>query len=375
MSDNVIFYFEVHQPKRLKIYRLNSINDKDDYFWHEKNREIFLRVADESYIKTTRILMENNINASFSISGTLMEQALEYNPKVIDAFSDYFRSGLGELIGETYYHSLASIFDKKEFIYQINEHKKLMKKIFNIEPKTFRNTELIYNDDISETVSSLGYKNIITEGTDSIINNYNPNYLYKSISGLNLLLRNYRLSDDISFRFSDHGWSEFPLTADKYASWIKRTPGDVINLFMDYETFGEHQRESTGIFEFLKYLPIEFRKNDIGFVKIDEASKFDNHGTVSVKDTISWADTDRNLNPWLGNQMQKEAFDKLVSLKDNKNKKLWRYLQTSDNLYYLSTGNPGDQEVHNYFNPYKTPYNACLLYMNILDDFDYNYHK
>ena len=152
MSDNVIFYFEVHQPKRLKLYRLNDINNENDYFWHEKNKEIFLRVADESYIKTTKILMENNINAGFSISGTLMEQALEYNPKVIDAFSDYFRSGLGELLDETYYHSLSSVFDKKEFIYQINEHKKLMKKIFNIEPKTFRNTELIYNDDISETL-------------------------------------------------------------------------------------------------------------------------------------------------------------------------------------------------------------------------------
>ncbi len=374
MSNNVILYFEVHQPKRLKFYRLNEINKNHDYFWHEKNKEIFLRVSN-SYIKTTRILMENNINASFSITGTLIEQAMEYNTRVIDAFDDYFKSGLGELLDETYYHSLSSIFDNDEFIEQINEHKKLMKDMFNIVPESFRNTELIYNDNISKTVKSLGYKNIITEGTDNLIKNYNPNYLYKSVSGLNLLLRNYRLSDDISFRFSNHGWNEFPLTADKYASWIKKTPGDFINLFMDYETFGEHQKEETGIFQFLKYLPLEFKKNNIKFIKINETSDFNDHGIISIDNTISWADTDRNLNPWLGNDMQKEAFDKLISLKNSKNKKLWRYFQTSDNLYYLSTGKPEDQEVHNYFNPYKSPYNAFLSYMNILDDFDYNYCK
>ncbi len=373
MSDNVLFYFEVHQPKRLRLYRLNEINKNHDYFWNEKNKEIFLRISNDSYIKTTKLLMENNIEASFSISGTLIEQALEYNTKVIDAFDDYFRSGLGELLDETYYHSLSSIFDKDEFIEQVKQHRNLMKKTFNIEPESFRNTELIYNDGISETVKSLGYKNIITEGTDDIIKYYNPNYLYKSTSNLNLLLRNYKLSDDISFRFSNHAWNEFPLTADKYASWIKKTPGDFINLFMDYETFGEHQKESTGIFQFLKYLPLEFKKNDIKFIKINGAKKFKNHGIISVKDAISWADTDRNLNPWIGNEMQKEAFNKLISLKNNKNKKLWRYLQTSDNLYYLSTGKPEDMEVHNYFNPYKSPYNAFLSYMNILDDFDYNY--
>ncbi len=373
MSNNVFLYFEVHQPRRLRPYKLEDINIKHDYFWDEKNKEIFLRAASKGYKRTTKILLDNSIRASFSLSGTFIEQAMEYDTSVIDIFDDYFKSGLGELLDETYYHSLASIFDPDEFADQVNEHRKLVKSVFNIEPVSFRNTELIYNNDIAKKVASLGYENILMEGVNRILKERSPNYLYKTVSGMNLLARNYNLSDDISFRFSNASWAEYPLTADKYSKWIGETPGDFINLFMDYETFGEHQWETTGIFEFLKYLPVEFKKRGINLLNVRDCSKFSDHGILDVEETVSWADTERGLNPWLGNEMQKDAFNRLISLKNSRNKKIWRYLQTSDNLYYLSTGNPEDQIVHNYFNPYDSPYNAFINYMNILEDFQYNY--
>ncbi len=368
MSDNAIFYFEVHQPRRLRPYRMPEIGNEHDYFWDSKNMEIFKRISENSYIPATKILLENEIKATFSFSGTMIEQANEYCPEVIDVFREYFKSGLGEILDETYYHSLAFLLDKDEFINQINEHKNMVKRTFGIVPKNFRNTELIYSNYIGDIVSSLGYGTILAEGTDKL--GKSPNFLYKAESGINLLLRNYRLSDDISFRFSNQSWNEFPLAADKYANWIKQTPGDFINIFMDYETFGEHQSKETGIFEFLKYLPVEFSKNNINFLNVNEANNFEGHGKISVKDPISWADTNRDLSPWLGNPMQREAFGKIRSMKDNKNKKLWRYLQASDHLYYMSTGDQSDQEVHEYFNPYKSPYNAFLYFMNIINDFE-----
>ncbi|MEM0140214.1 MAG: glycoside hydrolase family 57 protein [Ferroplasma sp.] len=375
MSNNVILYFEVHQPRRLRPYRLEDINVNHDYFWDEKNKEIFLRAASKGYIRTTKLLLDSGIRASFSITGTLLEQAMEYDTKVIDAFDDYFRSGLGELLDETYYHSLASVFDLGEFEEQVIEHRNLVKKTFNIEPVSFRNTELIYNDSIAEKVASMGYKNILMEGAGKALKGKSPNYLYKTASGMNLLARNFQLSDDISFRFSNNSWAEYPLTADKYAGWIADTPGDMVNLFMDYETFGEHQWETTGIFEFLKYLPLEFKKKGIEFLNVRDSIKFHSNGVLNLDGTVSWADTERGLNPWLGNEMQKDAFNKLISFKNTSDKKTWRYLQTSDHLYYLSTGNPQDQAVHNYFNPYNSPYNAFLTYMNILEDFRYSSMK
>ncbi|MEM4103952.1 MAG: glycoside hydrolase family 57 protein [Thermoplasmatales archaeon] len=367
---SVVFYFEVHQPRRLRPYRPSEVGMNHDYFWDSRNREIFSRIAERCYIPATRILLEKEIRATFSLSGTFIEQALEYRPEVIDLFREYFTSGIGELMGETYYHSLASLWNRDEFAEQVREEEKTLWDLFHIKPKTFRNTELIFDDRIAEYVSALGYKNIVTEGTDQIILEHPPNFIHRTTSGLNLFLRNYRLSDDISFRFSNWGWDEYPLTSDKYASWLSRSPGDVANIFMDYETFGEHQVSETGIFEFLKRLPLELKARGIDMCTVSEAAdKYASKDTVSVEKTISWADTDRDISPWLGNDMQRDAFAAMKTLSNNKNKSLWRHFQTSDILYYMSTGLTPDQIVHEYFNPYKSPYNAFLSYMSILEDF------
>ncbi|MFP3190553.1 MAG: glycoside hydrolase family 57 protein [Thermoproteota archaeon] len=370
----VIFFFEAHQPRRIRPYRRNEIGKNHDYFWKEKNEEILNRVINKCYIPMTIFLIDNNFPCSISISGVLLEQLLEINSEVIDLFKEYFKSGIGELVGETYYHSLASIWNFSEFEEQVKIHEENLRKIFGIKPVTFRNTELIYSDEISFEIKKLGYKNVLTEGTDEIISKYNPNYMYSSVAGLNLFLRNYRLSDDISFRFSNYRWNEYPLFADKYAKWIYLTPGEVINLFMDYETFGEHNWKETGIFDFMKYLPLELKKYDIELTTIKSfAEKNVSKGTISINKIISWADIERDLSAWLGNDLQREAFDFMISLNKNRNMHIWRILQTSDHFYYMSTKMLSDQEVHEYFNPYKSPYLAFIYYTNILEDFRITY--
>ncbi len=366
----VVFYFQLHQPKRIREYRRSEIGSNHDYFWSEKNNEILNRIINKCYIPMTRTLIDNGIKASISISGVLLEQLIDMNSEVIDILKEYIRSNLGELLSETYYHSLSSIWAPDEFGRQVKKQNDLLIKIFGIMPKTFRNTELIYNDSISRMVKDLGFETIITEGTDEIISKNSPNYTYKSVSGLNLLLRNYRLSDDISFRFSNRSWNEYPLFADKYSKWISLTPGEVINLFMDYETFGEHNWNETGIFEFMKALPGELNRYGIELSTIKDAVNFSKaRETLSIPKTISWADTERDLSAWLGNDMQNEAFEMIKSLKNNKNMDLWGLLQTSDHFYYMSTKHLSDQEVHEYFNPYHSPYLAFFYYTNILEDF------
>jgi len=363
----VTFFFEVHQPRRLRLYRMKDIGHSHNYFWDEKNSEILQRVSKRCYVPALTAFIEHGIRASVSLSGTFMEQAREYAPESIDSFKLYFRSGLSEAVAETYYHSLASVWNEQEFIEQVKLQVDILKREFGVEPHSFRNTELIYSDDIARAVSSMGFKRTLAEGTDSIIKENLPNYLYRSTSGATLLLRNYRLSDDISFRFSNWTWSEYPLTADKYAKWIDDTPGDTANLFMDFETFGEHQVAETGIFEFVKALPREFKKRGIEMLTLEEADKrFEKRSTVSVPKIASWADTRRDLSPWLGNDMQREAFNELI--KADKNNEIWRNLQTSDHLYYMSTGTSQDITVHEYFNPYKSPYYAFLSFMNVLRD-------
>ncbi len=367
---NIVFYFQMHQPKRIREYRRSEIGHNHEYFWNEKNREILERAISKCYIPTTKLLIENGISASISISGVLLEQLLELNSDVIDILKEYFRSGLGELMDETYYHSLSSVWDLDEFKNQVLEHNEYVSRIFGIRPVTFRNTELIYNDEISKAVKELGYDTIITEGTDEIISKYSPNHKYSSVSGMNLLLRNYRLSDDISFRFSNRSWNEYPLFADKYARWLQSTPGELINLFMDYETFGEHNWKETGIFEFIKALPKEIQLRNMQLSTIKNAVKEnESRGVISVPNTISWADTERDLSAWLGNEFQQDAFEIMKSARNNKNVKLWRMLQTSDHFYYMSTKHFSDQEVHEYFNPYHSPYLAFIYYTNIFEDF------
>ncbi len=367
---DTMFYFQVHQPRRIRPYRMSEIANNHDYFWDSRNREIMQRVASKCYIPATNTLIENGIRATFSISGIFLEQAIEYAPEIIEVFRDYFRSGLGELMAETYYHSLSSTWDENEFKDQVEEQLRTLSRIFGIRPKSFRNTELIFSDKISRAVKSMGFQTMITEGTDQIISDHSPNYLYSTVSGMNLLLRNYRLSDDVAFRFSSFGWNEYPLFADKYSRWISETPGEVANIFMDYETFGEHQWRETGIFGFLKALPRELEKRDIGMLTVGEAgSRMKSHGEISIPVEISWADNDRNLNAWLGNDMQREAMEKLKTFRGCENREIWRTLQTSDLIYYMSVRGFSDQEVHAYFNPYDSPYLAFIYYMAILEDF------
>lgn len=366
----IVFFFEVHQPRRIRPYRVKEIGKKHDYFWDNKNLEILNRISDRCYIPATRVLIDSGIRASLSITGVLLEALLKYRPDVVDVFSEYFDRVGGEIVAETYYHSLSSIWNEEEFREQVEMDKKLIRSVFKKNPTTFRNSELIYSNEVARMVKDLGYRNIITEGTDDIVRNHDPNHLYTSTQGQNLLLRNYRLSDDISFRFSNHGWPEFPLYADKYAGWLSGSPGEVVNLFMDYETFGEHQWKETGIFKFLEALPGEIERRGMELSTISEAgNSVTPSGAISVPGYISWADTSRDLSAWLGNNMQRDAFDDLKSLAYCGDKEIWRYLQTTDHLYYMSLANVSDQEVHSYFNPYGSPYDAYITFKNIVEDF------
>lgn len=300
-------------------------------------------------------------------------------PSVIDSFKELFNTGLVDLIEETYFHSLSGLYeDLDEFEEQVILHRKMIKKIFNYKPRIFRNTEAIFDNRIAKKISEMGYEGIITEGTDKILDWRSPNYLYKSIaSNVKILLRNYSLSDDIGFRFSAHNWPGFPLTADKYASWMSKCEGNIINLFMDYETFGEHHWTETGIFDFLNHVPGEILKHkNLDFVTVSEAiDRYDPVGEIDVPWAISWADEDRDVSTWLGNNMQiacfnelKEVGKKIKKLKDKNLIDIWRRLQTSDHLYYVSTKGMGDGDVHAYFSPYDTPYDSFINYMNILQD-------
>jgi alpha-amylase len=300
-------------------------------------------------------------------------------PSVLDSFKALFATGAVDLIEETYYHSLSSLYDDlDEFEKQVHMHRQMIKKIFNYEPKMFRNTETIYDNRIARKIAELGYKGIITEGADKILGWRSPNFIYKPVNAnIKVLMRNYKLSDDVGFRFSSRNWPEFPLTADKYANWMSNSFGDVINLFMDYETFGEHQWTETGIFEFLKHLPGEvFKHDNLDFATVSEAVELYNPvGDIDVPNAISWADEDRNVSTWLGNDMQIACFNELKNigrkLKETGNQRLlrtWRRLQTSDHLYYCSTKGLADGAVHAYFSPYDNPYEGFMNYMNILQD-------
>ncbi|WP_457612342.1 glycoside hydrolase family 57 protein [Methanocaldococcus sp.] len=387
----VTFNFEVHQPHRLnKEIKEGSLWEK--YIDNKLNKEVFNKVANNCYIPTNELLLElideYNFKVNFSISGVFIEQAMEFNDYVLDLFKDLVKTGNVELIGETYYHSLSSLYENEdEFIEEIEKHRELYKEVFNYKANVFRNTELIYNNRIAKIVKDLGFKAIFTEGTEKILEWRSPNYVYRAPCGLKVLLRNYRLSDDIGFRFSARDWVEWPLTADKYALWLSVTPGEVINIYMDYETFGEHHWRDSGIFEFLRYLPQEMAKyENLEVVNVSETLKLEPKGEFFVHEfsTISWADSERDVSAWLGNKMQIICYEKLKHIgeliKKNKKKfgkkfneihRIYKTLQTSDHLYYISTKGFGDFEVHNYFSHYDTPFDAYAYYLNILYDFEY----
>ncbi len=385
---HICLYFQVHQPYRLKRYRFFNIGEDRHYFDDFENKLHMQRIANDSYLYTNKILLDliekhkNKFKVSFSITGLAIEQMQEYAPEVIRSFQELANTGNVEFLAETYSHSLISMYNKDEFKKQVSEHVETIKKYFGKTPKVFRNTELIYDNLIGDTIAEMGFKAMITEGAKHILGWKSPNVLYYNVlkPELKLILKNYKLSDDIAFRFSNTGWSEYPLTAEKFASWISELDEkhEVVSLFMDYETFGEHQKAHTGIFDFLKKLPSEIIKlKKFSFATPSEiAQKHEPVASLNVPYAISWADEERDLTAWLGNDMQNEAFVKLYALTDKINvikrpdlHKAWRYLQASDHFYYMSTKILSDGMVHDYFNPYNSPYDAFLNFMNVISDF------
>ena len=386
---SVCFYFEVHQPMRLNRFSVFNIGKNDEslstYFDSKLNQKIFEKVAKKCYLPTNRLLLDliNEFNGkfriSFSLTGTFVEYCERLMPEVLDSFKDLFKTGAVDLIEETYYHSLSSLYDElDEFEEQVKMHHQMIKRIFNYEPKVFRNTEAIYDNRIAKKIEELGYKGIITEGSEKVLGWRSPNFLYKPVNAnLKVLMRNYKLSDDVGFRFSVRDWPGFPLTADKYAYWMSHCEGDVINLFIDYETFGEHQWTETGIFDFIKHLPRAVLKHKhLDFVTVsDVVDKYNIMGEIDVPWAISWADEDRDVSTWLGNDMQIACFNELRDIERKVKKQddedllhAWRLLQTSDHLYYVSTKGFEDGNVHAYFSPYDVPYEGFINYMNILQD-------
>lgn len=383
---SICFYFQVHQPFRLRTFRFFDIGKRNDYFDDLQNEWICRRVAQKCYLPANELIgelieqTEGRFKVAYSISGVALEQFEAYCPEVIESFQRLARSGCVEFLCETYYHSLASLKDESEFLFQVDKHKKKIEALFGQSPKVFRNTELIYSDQIGAMVAKMGFKAQIAEGAKHVLGWRSPNYLYKNYPNedMFLLLKNFQLSDDIAFRFSQHSWEGFPLTCDKFVSWLNGVESpDCINLFMDYETFGEHQWKETGIFEFLKRLPFEvFEQSDFDFATPSELiSRYEAKDLVSSPLPTSWADEERDVTAWLGNDLQDDAFEQLYSLneeihasKDEKLLNIWRRLQTSDNFYYMCTKWFSDGDVHKYFNHYDSPYKAYINYMNVLSD-------
>ncbi len=389
MKKSICLYFQVHQPTRLRLYRFFDIGKDSHYYDDFANRTILKRIAQKCYLPMNELLLEaikeskGAFKVAFSITGSALEQFDRYAPEVIDSFRRLAETGSVEFLGETYYHSLASLISPAEFKHQVEKHKAAIEQYFGMKPVSFRNTELIYSDAIGDMVYDLGYKTMLTEGARHIMGWRSPNYIYTDDiqPKLKLLLRNYQLSDDIAFRFSDKGWGDWPLTTEKFLDWMKAgvaDGGDIINLFMDYETFGEHQSAQSGIFDFMRALPgTVLADGTFEFVTPARAArKHKAIDSLSVPEAISWADEERDVTAWLGNELQNDAFSKIYGLTEKlsilNDPVLWSdfgHLQESDHLYYMCTKFFSDGEVHKYFNPYDTPYEAFINYMNVLSDF------
>ena len=382
-SKSICLYFQVHQPTRLRLYRFFDIGKDSHYYDDFANRTILRRVAQKCYLPMNQLMLEligqykGKFKIAYSISGSALEQFQRFAPEVIDSFRALAATGKVEFLAETYYHSLASLASESEFRHQVGKHAAKIEELFGIKPVTFRNTELIYSNGIGEMVYDLGYKTMLTEGARHIMGWKSPNYVYcgETQPKLKLLLRNYTLSDDIAFRFAAN-----KVTAEQYVDWMKENAkeDEIVNLFMDYETFGEHQGAETGIFNFMKALPgAVLADGTFAFVTPAEAVK--KHKPVSdlpVDDPISWADEERDITAWLGNELQSEAFKKVYAMTEKlsivNDEELWSdfgHLQESDHFYYMCTKFFSDGEVHKYFNPYDTPYEAFINYMNVISDF------
>jgi len=413
---SVCFYFQVHQPLRLSKLRFFDIEDgsNSNYFdglEYATNEFFIKKVGTKSYHPVNNLILKllekyKEFRVSYSISGITLDQFEMYDPSLITSFQKLVKTKQVEILGETYYHSLSWLYSKEEFVKQVLLHRSKIWDIFKKRPKVFRNTELIYNNELGNFMRNLGYTGIIAEGWDKYLGGRSPNFVYKAPKfnlskedahlvnkykfidtprdEIGLLLKNYKLSDDIAFRFSNSDWADYPLDADKFANWVASAPGETVNLFMDYETFGEHQWEDSGIFEFLKALPEALLSRGITFKTPSETlSTYDTKDIIDMHDFVSWADIERDTSAWLGNKMQREAA-KLVyeceSLVSNATTLLpkvtkdhiyttWRRLQTSDHFYYMSTKYWSDGDIHKYFSPYDSPYDAYINYMNVLNNF------
>ncbi|CAN5719362.1 glycoside hydrolase family 57 protein [soil metagenome] len=390
MKKSIVLYMHVHQPFRIRHYTIFDAGNDHRYFDSHyddrtNNERIIHKVAEKSYIPTNRMLLSllqrhPEFKISLSITGTLLEQLAAWSPATLRSFQELTATGRVEIVGETYYHSLAFFYSQTEFEAQVNAHRELVQKIFNQTPTAFRNTELAYNNNLAYWADNAGYKAILAEGWDPVLGWRSPNYVYQPThtTNIKLLMKNYKLSDDIAFRFSDQNWVEWPLTADKFTHWLNESSDATnFNLFMDYETFGEHQWGETGIFSFLEHLPNEWLKGDNHtFMTVSEAADaHEARDRVDTPYTTTWADTERDLSAWLGNPMQHQAITALYELRSSVMKSNdenlihdWRKLQTSDHLYYMCTKWFNDGDIHAYFSPYETPYEAFMNFINSYHD-------
>lgn len=388
---SICLYFQVHQPLRVKRYRVFDVGSDHEYFndsseTNLNNKKILTKVAEKSYLPANETLLKllkkyPEFKISYSFSGVFLEQAQKFMPEIITSIQKLVATKRVEILSETYYHSLAFFYSRSEFESQVALHKKTVKKLFNVAPKVFRNTELAYTNELAKWADDKGYKAILAEGWEPVLGWRSPNFLYRPIGTKNikLLLKNYKLSDDIAFRFSEKTWREWPLTADKFAEWVGKINGNgqVVNLFMDYETFGEHQWAEHGIFKFLESFPGELLKHpDNNFVTPSEAAeKYPAMDEVDIPHVVTWADSERDLSAWTGNAIQSSALGTIYELQGkvlaSKNKRAiedWRKLQTSDHFYYMCTKWHEDGDVHKYFNPYESPYDAFISFMNAVND-------
>jgi alpha-amylase len=384
-------YFHVHQPYRVKRYRVFDIGNDNQYFNDGgpsdlNNRKIIEKVADKSYRPMNKVLKQllndhPDFRFALSFSGTVLDQFEAYAPDVLESFQELVATGRVEILADTYHHSLAFFYSVPEFERQVAQHAKRIHELFGYKPRVFRNTELSYRNDLAKWCEDNGYLGIMAEGWDPVLGWRSPNYVYQPVGckRIKVLLKNYKLSDDLAFRFGNKEWASYPLTAETYAQWIHAHHGDgnTINLFMDYETFGEHQWEDTGIFNFIKALPeILMRHPDTTFKTPSETiQSYDSVGEIDVPNVLTWADTDRDLTAWTGNDIQKDAIRAIYALEkdilfidDKEILETWRKLQTSDHFYYMCTKWSNDGDVHAYFSPYQSPYDAYVAFMNALSD-------
>lgn len=386
-------YFHVHQPWRVKRYRIFNIGQDHKYFNDDSendtnNRRVLEKVARKCYLPANETLYHMlkdhpEFRFAFSISGVFLDQLQEYFPDVLDSFKKLVDTGRVEIVGETYYHSLAFFYSRPEFERQVFKHRNLIRKHFGVTPRVFRNTELSYNNDLAQWAESVGFDGILAEGWDHYLGWRSPNFLYrpKGTQKIKVLLKNYKLSDDVAFRFSERSWKEWPLSSEKFGSWVNAIHGggNTVNLFMDYETFGEHQWEDSGIFHFLKAMPRELMRHpDTVFMTPSEVARsFEPVGEFDVPHVLTWADTERDLTAWTGNDIQRAAIAAVYALEaavlatgDAELIEDWRRLQTSDHFYYMCTKWFSDGDVHKYFSPYETPYSAYIAFMNALSDLE-----